>query len=151
VEDLSVADIRRILVAVDFSEHSRRALDDAIALAKKFGAELHLLHCYQVYPVEAVGYPYYVAVPESYDRAIQEGARAQLSSWLEKVSAQGVRAEQHLEVDHPSHGIVALAEKLSADLIVVGTYGLTGLKHALLGSVAERVIRHAPCPVLTVK
>jgi nucleotide-binding universal stress UspA family protein len=145
-----VADIQRIVVGVDFSEYSQRALDDAIALAKKFGAELHLLHCFQVYPVEAGGFPY-PTVPEIHERAIREAAAARLIDWRDKVTAQGVRAEQHLAIDRPSHGIVALAEKLAADLIVVGTYGLTGLKHVLLGSVAERVIRNAPCPVLTVK
>ena len=144
-------EIRRILVPVDFSEYSARALDDAIGLAKKLKAEVHLLHCYQIYPAGAVGFPYNVAIPDTYEREIREGASAHLARWLEKATAQGVRAEQHLAVDRPSHGIVALAEKLPADLIVIGTYGLTGLKHVLLGSVAERVLRHAPCPVLTVK
>jgi universal stress protein A len=146
-----MAQIRKILVAVDFSEHSQRALDDAIGLAKKFGAELHLLHCYQIYPGDEVGFPSTVALPESYEQSIRSAAAARLAGWLEKVTAQGVRAERHVAMDRPSHGIVALAEKLPADLIVIGTYGLTGLKHVLLGSVAERVIRHAPCPVLTVK
>jgi nucleotide-binding universal stress UspA family protein len=146
-----MSEIRRILVPVDFSEHSQRALDDAIGLAQKFGAELHLLHCYEVYPAGAIGFPYNVAIPETYEREIREAATARLASWREKVIAQGIRAEQHLVVDRPSHGIVALAEKLPADLIVIGTYGLTGLQHVLLGSVAERVLRHAPCSVLTVK
>ena len=143
--------MRRILVAIDFSEYSQRALDEAVVFAKKFGAELHLIHCYHVYPEESVGFPYNVSVPANYEREIRKAATAHLAGWLEKVTAQGIRAEQHVAMDRPSHGIVALAEKLSADLIVIGTYGLTGLKHVLLGSVAERVIRHAPCPVLTVK
>jgi nucleotide-binding universal stress UspA family protein len=143
--------IHRILVPVDFSEHSERALEEAIGLAKRFQAELHLLHCYQVYPAGAVGFPYDVALPESYERAVRESATARLSSWREKASAQGIRVEQHLSVDFPSHGIVELAEKLPADLIVIGTRGLSGVKHVLLGSVAERTIRHAPCPVLTIK
>jgi nucleotide-binding universal stress UspA family protein len=146
-----MTEIRRILVPVDFSEHSQRALDDAIGLAEKFGAELHLLHCYEVYPAGAIGFPYNVAIPETYEREIREAATARLASWREKVTARGIRAEQHLVMDRPSHGIVGLAEKLPADLIVIGTYGLTGVKHVLLGSVAERVLRHAPCPVLTVK
>lgn len=143
--------IHRILVPVDFSEHSARALEEAIGLAKRFGAELHLLHCYQIYPAGAVGFPYDVALPESYERAVRESATARLSGWREKAIAQGIRVEQHLSVDFPSHGIVELAEKLPADLIVIGTRGLSGLKHVMLGSVAERTIRHAPCPVLAVK
>jgi nucleotide-binding universal stress UspA family protein len=144
-------EIHRILVPVDFSEHSHHALDEAIELAKRFGAEVHLIHCYQVYPAGAVGYPYDVALPESYERAVREAATAQLSDCRAKATARGVRVEQHLSVGPPSHGIVELAEKLPADLIVMGTRGLSGLKHVLLGSVAERTIRHAPCPVLTVK
>jgi nucleotide-binding universal stress UspA family protein len=146
-----MSEIRRILVPIDFSEHSQHALDEAIGLAKRFGAEVHLIHCYQVYPAGAVGFPYDVALPESYERAVREAATARLSDWREKTSAQGVRVEQHLRVDFPSHGIVDLAEKLAADLIVIGSRGLSGFKHVVLGSVAERTIRHAPCPVLTVK
>jgi len=146
-----MSEIRRILVPVDFSEHSQHALDEAIGLAKRFDAEVHLIHCYQVYPAGAVGFPYDVALPESYERAVREGATARLSDWREKATARGVRVEQHLSVDFPSHGIVQLAEKLPADLIVMGTRGLSGFKHVLLGSVAERTIRHAPCPVLTGK
>jgi len=146
-----MSEIHRILVAVDFSEHAQRALDEAIGLAKKFGAELHLLHCYESYPAAAIGFPYNVTMPENLEREIREAAEARLATWREKATAHEARAEQHLVTDLPSHGIVALAEKLPADLIVMGTHGLTGLKHALLGSVAERVIRHAPCPVLTVK
>ena len=143
--------IHRILVPVDFSEHSERALDEAVGLAKRFGAELHLLHCYQIYPVGAVGFPYDVALPGSYERAVRESATACLSGWREKAAAQGVRVEQHLSVDFPSHGIVDLAEKLPADLIVIGSRGLSGVKHVLLGSVAERTIRIATCPVLTIR
>jgi len=143
--------IRRILVPVDFSEHSERALEQAIELAKTIGAEVHLLHCYQLFPAGAVATSYDVVVPESYERAVRESATTSLSRWREKASAQGIRAEQHVRADIPSHGIIALAEELPADLIVMGTRGLTGFKHALLGSVAERTVRFAPCPVLTVK
>jgi universal stress protein A len=143
--------IQRILVPVDFSEHSEHALDEAIGLAKQFGAELHLLHCYQIYPPGAFGYPYAVALPGTFEGAVRESVTARLSGWREKAAARGVRVEQHLSVDFPSHGIVELAEKLPADLIVIGTRGLSGVKHVVLGSVAERTIRHAPCPVLAVK
>jgi universal stress protein A len=144
-------EIRKILVPVDFSEQSQRALDEAVGLAKRFGAELHLLHCYQVYPVGAVVAPYDVVLPESVERTIQEAARGCLAEWAEKTAGQGVRVERHLSASTPSTGIAALAEKIGADLIVMGTRGLSGLAHVLLGSVAERTLRIAPCPVLTVK
>jgi nucleotide-binding universal stress UspA family protein len=144
-------EIHRILVPVDFSEHSQRALDEAIGLAKIFRAEVHLLHCYQPYPLGAAATSYDVVVPESYERAIREGANTQLTRWRDKARAQGVRVEKHISADLPSHGIVALAAELPADLIVIGTRGLTGFKHVLLGSVAERTVRLAPCPVMTVR
>jgi len=144
-------DIHRILVPVDFSEHSSRALDDAIGLAKKFGAELHLLHCHQLFPVVATVAPYDIALPETFERAVREGSRRLLSEWGHRSTSQGVPAKEHLCVGAPSSAIADLAEKLSADLIVMGTRGLSSLQHVLLGSVAERTVRIAPCPVLTVK
>jgi nucleotide-binding universal stress UspA family protein len=143
--------IHRILVPIDFSEHSDRALELAIGLAKTLGAELHLLHCYQLFPTGAAAASYDVMIPESYERAIRESATASLSRWREKASAQGILAEKHIRADIPANGIVALAEELPADLIVMGTRGLTGFQHVLLGSVAERTVRLAPCPVMTVK
>ena len=67
------------------------------------------------------------------------------------VSNEGIKSESILSADSPSLAISLAAEKIKADLIVMGTRGLSGLKHAVLGSVAERVVRLAPCPVLTVK
>ena len=143
-------EIHKIVVAIDFSEHSRRALDEAIGLAKKFDAELHLIHCFQIYPIGATE-PYDVMLPPDQGRTIEEAARGQLSEWRREASAQKVRAQMHLSANVAVEGITELAKALGADLIVMGTRGLSGLKHVLLGSVAERTIRSAPCPVLTVK
>ena len=143
-------EIDKILVPVDFSEHSQRALDAAIGLAAKFGAELHLLHCYQIYPVGAVA-PYDVVLPESLERTIAEAARGLLAEWASNAAGHGVRVHTHLSASVPASGIADLAERLAVDLIVIGTHGYSGLKHALLGSVAERTIRIAPCAVMTVK
>jgi len=142
-------EIHKILVPVDFSEHSRRALHEAIGLAKTFGAELHLLHCYPL-QVTAID-PYGITVPEAYDRQLREAAGQRLSEWRSEVRAQKVIAVQHVTAQSPFTEIAALAEKLGVDLIVMGTRGLSGLKHVLLGSVTERTIRIAPCPVLTVR
>lgn len=145
-------EIRKILVPVDFSDHSARALEEAIGLAKTFGAEMHLLHCYQINPgaMSAMA-PYGIVIPESFERDVRMAALRRLSEWRDKVSAEGITVQEHLTAHFPSEEIVAMAEKLPADLIVMGTSGLTGLKHVLLGSVAERTIRLALCPVLTVK
>jgi len=142
-------EIHKILVPVDFSEHSQRALDEAIGLAKAFGAELHLLHCYPLH-VTAID-PYGITVPEAYDRQLREAAGQRLSEWRTKARAQNLIVEQHITAGSPFTEISALAEKLGVDLIVMGTHGLSGLKHVLMGSVTERTIRIAPCPVLTVK
>ena len=147
VDDLR--EIHKILVPVDFSEHSKRALDEAIGLAKVFHAELHLLHCYQITP-GAIS-PYGIAVPETYEYEVRTAVEKRLSEWRDKARAQKVTAQEHITAHYPPEEIVAMAERLGIDLIVMGTRGLSGFKHVLLGSVAERTIRLAPCPVLTLK
>ena len=139
----------KILVPVDFSEHAQRALDVAIELAQKFGAELHLLHCYQIHP--ALVSPYGIAVPETFENEIRTAAVQRLSEWRAKAAARGISVREHLSAHSPSEEIAAMAEQLGTDLIVMGTRGLTGFQQVLLGSVAERTIQRAPCPVLTVK
>jgi len=142
-------EIRKILVPVDFSDHSQRALDQAIEFAKAFRAELHLLHCYQIHPAAVATYG--IVVPETFEHDIRMAALQRLSEWREKVATQGIRVQEHITAHFPAEEIVAMAERLGVDLIVMGTRGLTGFKHVLLGSVAERTIRLARCPVLTVK
>ena len=141
--------IHRILAPVDFSEHSQRALDEAIELARSFGAELHLLHCHQLHP-SAVA-PYGIVVPRTFDHDVRMAALQRLSEWRDQASARGIRVLEHITARFPSEEIAAMAERLDIDLIVMGTRGLTGFRQVLLGSVAERTIRTAPCPVLTVK
>jgi nucleotide-binding universal stress UspA family protein len=142
--------IHKILVPVDFSSESQRALDEAIGLAKVFGAEIHLLHCYPL-DLAAISRAYGVTTPEDYVFHLHEAAVQRLSEWRDKVRERKILAEQHVTAQPPFSEVSALAEKIGADLIVMGTRGLGGVKHLLLGSVAERTIRSAPCPVLTVK
>jgi nucleotide-binding universal stress UspA family protein len=141
--------IRRILVPVDFSACSDRAVETALALAKSFAAEVHLLHCYQVTPATLA--PYGIVVPETFEHDVRIAALRRLSEMRAKASANGSMVREHLSARYPSEEISELAEKLGVDLIVMGTRGLTGVKHVVLGSVAERTVRMAPCPVLTVK
>ena len=141
--------IQKILVPVDFSEHSAHALDEAIGLAKALGAKLTLLHCYQI-NVGGIS-PYGISIPDGWDREVREAASRGLADWQGKADAAGVEAESRLSPQFPSEAIAACAEEIGADLIVMGTRGLSGIKHVVLGSVAERTIRIAPCPVLTVK
>jgi nucleotide-binding universal stress UspA family protein len=141
--------IRRILVPVDFSDGSARALDDALGLADKFGAEIHLLNSYPIY-MGAVT-PYGVAVPESYDRDCRAAAQKELQGWSQKAVAAGAQARTHVSALPPAEAVARYVEEHAIDLVVIGSRGLTGLKHLLLGSVAERVLRTCPCPVLVSK
>lgn len=141
--------IRKILVPVDFSRHSAKALDYAIELARKFDASIHILHSY---PIHVGGVtPYGVAFPESLERDWRAAAQQQLDAWGDKVSAAGLEVSLSLTPMAAAEAVAETAEEIGADLVVMGTRGLSGLKHVLLGSVAERTLRSAPCPVLAVK
>ncbi len=138
-----------ILVPTDFSPHSEKALEFAEKLAKLAGAKIHLLHCYQI-NVGGIS-PYGVTIPDEYNREIREAAAEKVERLERKVAAEGIEVEAHITPRYPSEAVTDLAKEIGADLIVMGTRGTTGLKHIFLGSVAERTLRIAPCPVLTVK
>jgi nucleotide-binding universal stress UspA family protein len=139
----------RIVTAVDFSEHSRKALDTAAELARNFDSELHLVHGFELpFPVLT---PYEVALPDNFVGDARAAARRELDALEKKLTDSGVNVTAHLRDGPPDIAINELATEIDADLIVMGTRGNSGLKHVLLGSVAERTLRHAPCPVLTVK
>ena len=144
-----MARFRRILVPVDFSKDAEAALELAIELAKETGGELHLLHAYEL--PASVTMAYGVAIPQSVWDGVQEAASARLAELLDRVKKAGVKATPHLVTAPAADAIADAAGAHHADLIVMGTRGLTGLRHVLLGSVAERTIRIAPCPVLTLK
>jgi nucleotide-binding universal stress UspA family protein len=139
--------IERILVPTDFSEHSMQAIRYACEIADRFSAELHLLNVVQ--PV-VLATPYAGAVPEEalYPVPGAEKELAELTDpGFEKVKA----IERTVRMGTPFVEIVRHAKENDIDLIVMGTHGRGVLMHALIGSVAERVVRKAPCPVLTVR
>lgn len=139
----------RILVPHDFSPAADAALEAAIGLAKSLGSELHLLHVYHR-PVEILS-PYEVPLPQSVVDEIRTAAKSRLERALEPVREAGLTGTPHVVEGIPAEAISETARTLPAQLVVMGTRGLSGLKHVLLGSVAERTLRGAPCPVLTVK
>ncbi len=141
--------LRSIVVALDFSEQSSRALDTAIDLARNSGGELHLVHAFDV-RIPFVT-PYEVAVPDKLITAARDSAARKLEKALQRVTAAGLAGKSYLEEVPAASAIARVAEEVGADLVVMGTHGHTGLKHVLLGSVAERTLRLAPCSVLTVK
>lgn len=145
--------IDSVLVPMDFSEHSENALEYGLGLAEKFGADVHLLHCYceDMFSMIAYGPDHVPIIPHDFEKQVRQAAAEKLSGYREKITDRGLKAESHLSKLVPSDAIVRTADELGTDLIVMGSHGLTGLKHVVLGSVAERTIRHASCPVLTVK
>ncbi|MGB8342728.1 MAG: universal stress protein [Chthoniobacterales bacterium] len=137
--------IRRVLVAVDFSPPSRAALAFAVPLLRKFGAELHLVHVVAADVPLAGLMALPLIVPEI---EVERRIRSHLKEFAAK-EVLPVRPENiHAVKGRPFEEICRLARELEIDLIITGTRGQTGLKHLVLGSTAERVVRHAPCPVL---
>jgi universal stress protein A len=143
--------VNTILVPTDFSADADHALSTATELAQLFKARIVILHAYRVdIPMlspMAGGY----AIPADFYDGLRTHSIAQVEKLAKGVTAKGIEATGIAFLEAASFCIVAQAEDLPAELIVMGTRGLTGLKHAVLGSVAERVVRLAPCPVLTVK
>lgn len=141
--------VRHILVPTDYSPHAEKALDYAIGLAKTFDARITLVHSYHVSVPMAVPDP--VIMPQGFWEDARKRATEALDELKRKVEAEGIACDTHVSAEPPFQAIAALAESEEADLIVMGTRGLTGLKHVMLGSVAERTVRLAHCPVITVK
>lgn len=140
---------RTILVATDFSDFSRQAFDAALILAERAHASLHLVHALEV-PLP-IFEPYAVGVPAEFIGQARKAAQEQLGALEAEVKARGLSGTVSLGEVPAAAAVAARARELDADLVVVGTHGHTGLRHVFLGSVAERIVKEAPCSVLTVK
>ncbi len=142
--------IRRILFPTDFSENADHAWAYALTFAKEFAAEVLLLHVVPPPPrlteTYAVNYD-----PDGLLEAQRAEATALLERQVQAAKEAGLTAEAAIRVGMDYHEILEHARAQAVDLIVMGTHGRTGLAHVLLGSVAEKVVRRAPCPVLTIK
>jgi len=145
----SVMPIRKILVPIDFSTCSMKALDYALAMARQFNATLVLGHVVQFdYPaIDGFGGVDF----GSLEVDLMKEAEEQLKKITLAVRKQGVSVRNVVTTGRAAAGICDLANDQGADLIVVSTHGYTNLKHFLLGSVSEGVVRHASCPVLVVR
>lgn len=139
--------IRKIMVPTDFSEYSGAALNYAIFLARAFGAEVAVLH---VLEPAIYGLDFSITHPEG-SSDLKEELMKGIGEWVEKMRGLGISAEGHLVTGNPFVEVLKVAKNVKADLIVMGTHGRTGLAHVFMGSVAERVVEKAHCPVLTVK
>ena len=144
--------IKRILVPVDFSPSSLKALDYAADFAKPLGAELCTLFVIE---------PIYYAVPDLAGAAAgavgglleeqRKSAKTQLERLQGRYARKQIKLRTLLQTGTPYQAITDAAKSLKADMIVMSTHGRTGVTHLLLGSVAERVVRSATCPVLTIR
>jgi nucleotide-binding universal stress UspA family protein len=141
--------IRSILVPLDFSAHADAVLAWAGHLAQEHGSQVVLLHAYHL-PVEFQQLEATTLPPEFWT-SVKEEAVSFLERKAETLRAEGLQVETVVKEGYAATVIEAEARQRGVDLVVIGTRGLSGLKHLLLGSVAERVVQHAPCPVLTVK
>ena len=141
--------LSNILIPTDFSEHSERAGEYACELARRFGAAIHLLHVIES-PIMAMPSPG-APLPDALLRDLQGDAEKQLHTWLSDQLKEVKEVTRLVKHGAPFVEIVRYGKDKNVDLIVLGTHGRGGLTHALIGSVAERVVRKAPCPVLTVR
>ena len=142
-------EIRRILAPLDFSDQAPLVLDWAAHLAKQHASRVVLLHAYHL-PVEFQQLEGAYLPPDFWSNVKVE-AEQSLSRYAGDLERRGIQVESVVREGYPATVIVDEAASQPADLIVIGTHGLSGLKHLLLGSIAERVVQRAPCPVLTVK
>jgi nucleotide-binding universal stress UspA family protein len=144
-------ELQRILWPTDFSKYSKIAGDYACALAEQFSSELHLLHVIEdvltILPEAGMVFP----PPQEYQPKLRADAEKSLSQLLEGKPAAVKSIVRNVRNGHPFLEILKYAKDAEIDMIIIGTHGRTGLAHVLLGSVAEKVVRKAPCPVLTVR
>jgi nucleotide-binding universal stress UspA family protein len=144
----------KILVPIDFSEHSKRTVSYAIKTASKHNATIYLLHVFQI--------PDYVVTPYARRRQncvdahsqvdiAEREARETLQEFAEELSKRGINVQSYLRVGYPFDEIVLMANHFNVDLIIIGSHGRGAISRLLLGSTAERVVEHALCPVLVVK
>ena len=142
--------IKTILCPTDFSEPAREALNVASDLAQHFGAELRLLHVVPVLPPLPPDPTYVFELPE-YERYLHADADKNLRTLNAELSAKSIRVSTFVAHGNAAEEIVRAAETQKADMIVIATHGATGWQHLLFGSVAEKVVRLASCPVLTIR
>ena len=140
--------IHRILWATDFSAGSQHAQAYAAFLAHAYGAELKIIHVFEIYPSTLSADP-------GADPLLLEPIRNEISRTLDELAADagrcGVQATSLHALGIASEQVIETARKEAVDLVILGTHGRTGLEHVLLGSTAERVVKGAPCPVMTVR
>ncbi len=142
--------IQNILFPTDFSQGARAAMDHAISLARDYKARLILLYVIQDISIAEWYIPSSLSVTDLVED-MQKSAWKEMDKWAAEISAKVKDVEKAVVRGVPFVEIIRTAKEKGADLIVIGTHGRTGIDHMLFGSTAEKVVRKAPCPVLTVR
>jgi nucleotide-binding universal stress UspA family protein len=147
-----MSEIRRILVPIDFSEPSRAAFDYAVELAKSCGAAVDVLHVWEAPDFLPPGSAMSATPGLTYAELVRKAADEALENFVAEARNRGIKVNaSEIQMGRPAHAITEAALAGGYDLVVLGTHGRTGFSRALIGSVAENVVRHAHCPVLTVR
>jgi len=142
--------IKTIVCPTDFSEPSNQGLDYAVEMAKLFQAELHVVHVLPVLPPSPTDPNIAFSVPE-FEQILHKDSENKLKELVKTRVPAAIKATALIGHGSAAKEIVRIAEEVKADLIVIATEGHTGWHHLVLGSVAEKVIRHASCPVLAIR
>jgi nucleotide-binding universal stress UspA family protein len=140
----------KILTAIDFSENSEHAFEYALTLAKQFQAELTIMHVINE-PVDLRGFYVPHISFEQLEKEIEEGAQKMMENFCQTRMVDFNNYKTAIVTGIPYEEIIRKSEDTAASLIVLGTHGRTGLDHIIFGSTAERVVRSASCPVLTIR
>ena len=143
------ATFQPLLVPIDFSEHAARALDYAIEWGRQLNAHLTLIHVIQSLP--DVGLDMMSTVPAAHLGTLEAELTQHMKAYLKRVEDAGLKGDLVIAHGTPFYEIIELVKACSIDLIVMGSHGRTGLSHVLLGSMAEKLTRLAPCSVLVVR
>lgn len=146
--------LRHVVAATDFSEPAAAGVAWARDLARAHGATLHLVHTAFLFDASLAGDPSIPATvqaaPDDLVKAVLDAARERLDPLVKEIASEGIEVRGHADVGAPSAVVLEVADQVKADLVVIATRGLGGFRRLLLGSTAERVIRHAAPPVLSV-
>jgi len=140
----------KILTAIDFSENSELAFDYAVTMATQFNSELTIMHVINE-PIDLRGFYVPHISFEQLEREIEEGAAKMMETFCSTKLGSFTNYKSVLVSGIPYEEITRKAEEIGASLIILGTHGRTGLDHILFGSTAERVVRSAACPVMTIR
>ena len=143
-----MTDFKQLLIPTDFSPGATEAAKYVRDLGEKYRAQIHAL--YVLEPIVLPPFPG-ESLPDSFYSERETNARREMQDWLATAQLGRSQVKSVLATGHPVEKIVEYAQQHEIDLIVMGTHGRTGLSHAIIGSVAERVVRNSMCPVLTVR